>query len=341
MLSSKGELLQALDRIREIPVLVVGDIILDRYIWGSVERISPEAPVPVVDVRRAEDRLGGAANVARNLRSIGAAVSLCGFIGDDEEGQVVLKLLEMEQVARDGVVVDRQRPTCLKTRVIAQAQQVVRVDRESRVSLNDSLRQGFAAVVESQIDWAKAVVISDYGKGAVSEPLIGKFADARKSRRISLTSRPLVVDPHPANYAIYREICIAKPNRKEAEIASGLQINNRESAVQAAKVLLQKWNAEMVMITLGEDGLLMMLADDAQPLFRETLALEVYDVSGAGDTVTAIFSAAMGAGVKPSVAGDLANIGAGVAVSEVGTVSVSRERLCAEIERVSADKHTA
>ncbi|MFM1849133.1 MAG: D-glycero-D-mannoheptose-7-phosphate kinase and D-glycero-D-mannoheptose-phosphate [Pseudomonadota bacterium] len=336
MLSSREDLLTTLEKIKGLPVLVVGDVILDRYIWGKVDRISPEAPVPVVDVKTLEDRLGGAGNVARNLRNIGATVSLCGFVGDDEEAQVVYRLLEQDGISREGIMVDRTRPTCLKTRVIAHSQQVVRIDRESRAGVAHSLREGFAAVVDAQIDQSKALIVSDYGKGAVSPTLMQRFAAASENNRLGLGKRPVVVDPHPANYAIYSCLSVAKPNRKEAEAGAGIKIVDRATALQAGRILCERWDSAMVMITLGEDGLVIVRRGADTGTFLETVAREVFDVSGAGDTVTALFTGAIASGATVEVAGDLANIAAGVVVSEIGTAPISLERLKREIQRLSS-----
>jgi rfaE bifunctional protein kinase chain/domain len=336
MLSTRDELMTTLEKITGLPVLVVGDLILDRYVWGKVERISPEAPVPVVDVKTMEDRLGGAGNVARNLRNIGAQVSLCGFVGDDEEAHIVHRLLEQDGISREGLMVDRSRPTCLKTRVIAHSQQVVRIDRESRARVANSLREGFAAVVDAQLDQSKAVVVSDYGKGAVSPSLMQRFRLATDGKRLGWGVRPLVVDPHPTNYGIYSHLSVAKPNRKEAEAGAGIKIVDRATALEAGRILCERWDANMVMITLGEDGLVIVPRDGSAGTFLETVAREVFDVSGAGDTVTALFTAAISVGAPITVAGDLANIAAGVVVSEIGTAPISLERLKREISRLSA-----
>ncbi len=332
MHSSKKELLAALDRINGVPILVVGDLILDRYLWGGVSRISPEAPVPIVEVRKIEDRLGGAGNTARNLRSIGAKVTMCGFIGDDDEGKIALSLLESDGVGKDGIIIDRERPTSLKTRVIGQHQQIVRIDREDTSPRSLALKEGFAAVVDAHIEASRAVILSDYGKGAVFENLVDKLEEARLAGRISYKDRPLVVDPHPANYGIYQGMSVAKPNRKEAEIASGIRIKDKQSGIEAANVLLGLWKADMMLVTLGEDGLVITFADKRPAIHLETRARQVFDVSGAGDTVTAIFTAAIASGSSAQVAGELANIGAGIVVSEIGTAAVSLTKLKAEIE---------
>ncbi len=333
---TKRELSEALERIRGVPVLVVGDLILDRYVWGNVSRISPEAPVPVVEVVRTEDRLGGAANVARNLRSLDARVTMCGFIGDDDEGRRVVAQFDKDGVSKEGVIIDRERPTSLKTRVIGQRQQIVRIDRENVEPRSVAMQEAFAALVGTHIEASRAVILSDYGKNAVSEALIRRFEEARTGGRISLKDRPLVVDPHPTNYAIYAGMSVAKPNRREAEVASGIKIVDTASAIAAANVLLSLWQAEMMLITLGEGGMVMTFADKSEPIILATQARQVFDVSGAGDTVTAVFTAAVAAGATPRVAGELANISAGIVVSEVGTVAVNIDKLRAEIEAIPA-----
>lgn len=331
MSAEASDLKEILERMKAVTVLVIGDIILDRYIWGSVERISPEAPVPVVAVQREEDRLGGAGNVVRNLCSIGAKVNLCGFIGDDDEGQIVLKELEKLDVDREGVMIDRLRPTTLKTRVIAHAQQVVRIDRESSVVQGVALQEGFAALVDAQVDGVDAIIVSDYGKGALSKPVVRKLSEAHNSERISLTRRPLVLDPHPQNYDIYDRVSVIKPNRKEAELATGLRITDRTSALEVATALRKRWGSAMALITLGEDGMVLVTDDKEDGTFLATAAKEVFDVSGAGDTVSAVFAAALAAGAEPEAAGQLANIAAGVVISEVGTVAIDPDRLRARL----------
>lgn len=332
VVTPKEVLLETLDRIRDIPVLVVGDLVLDRYIWGTADRISPEAPVPVVRVRRTEDRLGCAGNVVRNLLNLGTRLNVCGFIGDDEDGRTILRLLEEKQVGKEGVIVDRSSPTIVKTRVIAQHQQIVRIDREENTARPPALLEGFAALVDAQIDSAKVVLLSDYGKGAITESLMKRLLDAEASGRIGKGVRPVVLDPHPSNYDIYSKMTVVKPNRKEAEIAAGVKIPDKEAACAAAPILLKRWNADMMLISLGEEGLIIARADGGRPILIDTVAQEVFDVSGAGDTVTAVFAAALGVGADPQVAGDLANIAAGLVVAEVGTVAINREKLVRAIQ---------
>lgn len=336
MISPKEELFSALNRITDQPILVVGDLILDRYIWGDVDRVSQEAPVPILDVRRTEERLGGAGNVARNLRNLGAQVNLCTLVGDDDEGRILLDLLEREGIGHEGVVTDRTRPTTIKTRIMSRGQQIVRIDRESRDQQGSALRESFAALVEAHVEPAKAVVISDYGKGVISKEIMERLHKQGRSGSIGLKSRPLMVDPHPSNYDLYCPITMAKPNRKEAEAAAGIKIVDRPSALIAAQRLIKRWGAEMLVLSLGEDGLLIARSDDPQGKFIDTVAQQVFDVSGAGDAVVAIFTAAIATGTTPAVAGDLANIGAGVVVSEVGTVPVNVAKLKRDIERLGS-----
>lgn len=335
LLHTATQLHEALEAIKGVPVLVVGDLILDRYIWGKVERISPEAPVPVVEVTRDEDRLGGAGNVVRNLTQLGAAVAVCGFVGDDDEGGTVLSLLGREGLSRDGILIDRGRPTILKTRVIAYSQQIVRIDREKKGHRELPLREGFAAVVEAHLEESKAVILSDYGKGTISKELCSRLTRCYESGALGLSTRPLIVDPHPQNYGIYPRMTMAKPNRKEAEAAVGFPITDNDAAFRAARLLKERWQSELMMVTLGEGGLAIVGPREEDATLLPTHAVEVFDVSGAGDTVTAVFTAAVAAGASPGLAGELANIAAGVVVSEVGTVAISKETLTDAIDKAS------
>lgn len=332
-LGTKQELLETLEMMSGTPILVVGDLLLDRYTWGKVERISPEAPVPVVQVVRMEDRLGGAGNVVRNLVNIGVKVSVTGLIGDDSDGRVMLDLFDEIGAEYSGVVVDSSRPTVLKTRVIAATQQVVRIDREVLSDARPEISKKLAELVQERIGVSRAVILSDYGKSAVTEDVLSALTKAYEGGELGLASRPLFVDPHPRNYDRYRRMSVAKPNRKEAEAASGRTIKSIEDAFDAAGVLLKKWGADIMVITLGEGGMVVRRADSADGLHLETMAREVFDVSGAGDTVTAVYTAALAVGAGPINAGILANIAAGIVVSEVGTAAIKLERLREQVEK--------
>jgi rfaE bifunctional protein kinase chain/domain len=324
---TKDDLTAALDRIAGTPILVVGDLILDRYIWGKVERISPEAPVPIVEVVKSDDRAGGAGNVVANLLAIGAKPTVCGLVGDDEDGARLVQLFKDAGADCSGVVVDKGYPTVLKTRVIAHTQQIVRIDREDRSAASIDLLKRMTSSLEARLDGSRAVVMSDYGKGTVSVEVLNALHAATAENRLGLASRPLFVDPHPRNYNAYRSMSVAKPNRKEAEIASGVSISSVSDAFKAARILMQKWCSEMMVITLGEDGMIVQPGDGTPGIHLETTAQEVFDVSGAGDTVTAVFCSALATGSSPAVAGVLANIAAGIVVSEIGTVPVDCKRL--------------
>ncbi|MEY4667379.1 MAG: ADP-heptose synthase, biproductal sugar kinase/a denylyltransferase [Pseudomonadota bacterium] len=329
----KEQLLAVLDKIAATPIMVVGDLILDRYIWGKVDRISPEAPVPVVEVVKTEGRLGGAGNVVRNLATIGAKPSVCGLIGDDEDGRELMALFDEIGADVSGVVVDSARPTTLKTRVIAATQQIVRIDREKKTADSPEASRKMVEAINRSIDGNRAVILSDYGKGAVCSQVLDALQRASADHRLELSGRPLFVDPHPRNYNNYRSMSVAKPNRKEAEIASGHSINSIEDAFAAADLLMRKWNSEMMVITLGEDGMVVKQSGESRGVHLETMAQEVFDVSGAGDTVTALFCSALAVGASPTTAGVLANIAAGIVVSEVGTVAVDLERLRAQVQK--------
>jgi rfaE bifunctional protein kinase chain/domain len=332
-LANKHELLETLEKMAGTPILVVGDLLLDRYTWGKVERISPEAPVPVVQVVKMEDRLGGAGNVVRNLVNIGVNVSVVGLIGDDSDGRAMMELFEKAGADASGVLVDPARPTVLKSRVIAATQQVVRVDRETLDPASAEISKKLSNLVKSRLSSANAVILSDYGKSAVTPEVISTLTAAYESGELGLDSRPLFVDPHPRNYDRYRKMSIAKPNKKEAEAASGRSIKGIDDAFEAAGMLLKKWGAEIMVITLGEGGMIVRRADTADALHLETMAREVFDVSGAGDTVTAVYTAALAVGAGPVNAGILANIAAGIVVSEVGTAAIKLDKLREQVDK--------
>ncbi len=332
-LANKHELLETLDKIAGAPILVMGDLLLDRYTWGKVERISPEAPVPVVQVVKMEDRLGGAGNVVRNLVNLGVKVSVVGLIGDDFDGRVMLDLFEQAGADYSGVVVDKSRPTVLKSRVIAATQQVVRVDREILDTATPEISKNLSSLVKDKMAKANAVILSDYGKSAVTVDVINTLTEAYESGELGLKSKPLFVDPHPRNYDRYRRMSVAKPNRKEAEVASGRSIKSIEDAFEAAGILIKKWGSEILVITLGEGGMVVRRADSSDGLHLETMAREVFDVSGAGDTVTAVYTAALAVGAGPVNAGILANIAAGIVVSEVGTAAIKIDKLREQVDK--------
>lgn len=329
MSTEKAELLSIVEKFSGTPMLVIGDLILDHYVWGKVNRISPEAPVVVVQVTEESRRPGGAGNVANNLSALGAAVSVCGLVGDDDDGRALLELLEARAIDASGVLVDRTRPTTVKTRVIAHAQQVVRVDREIAAPISESYREGIAAALQAKLGHARGIVVSDYAKGVICEPIFRRIEQGFEQGVLGLGKAPVIVDPKCRNLGLYSRATVIKPNRSEAEEASGISINSRAKAIEAGGILLDRWNCDMVLITLGEMGMVLVSKmQDQEPVIEvETMAREVYDVSGAGDTVSAVFALSLSVGATSRQAALLANYAAGIVVAEVGTVAVTEEQL--------------
>ena len=330
---NRNDLIKILTDIQDTQVVVAGDLLLDRYIWGRVDRISPEAPVPVVEELRTEDRLGGAGNVVRNLFELGVKPLVCGVVGDDVEGRSVFELLEKSGADTRGVLIDSERPTVLKTRVVAHTQQVVRIDRERREVVRPEFQGKLTQGLRQALLSSKAVIVSDYGKGVVSPTLLESLGDLHRQGEVGFASRPVFVDPHPANHAYYRYMSIGKPNKKEAEAAAGRRIDSIDDAYSVAGQLANQWNAEVMVISLGEQGLIVLEKETNESLHLGTMAQEVFDVSGAGDTVTAVFTAAIAVGASVANAGVLANIAAGLVVSEVGTAAINRERFLSAVEK--------
>jgi len=309
--------------------VVVGDLFLDHYIWGKVSRISPEAPVVVVNVTSEDRRLGGAGNVAHNLSTLGAKVSMCGVVGDDEHGRLLITLLEKLNANTDGVMLDRTRSTIVKSRVIAHHQQVVRIDHEVLRPLSGTYAQGICSAMRSAFAVAKGVIVSDYGKGTICKEVYEPIQEVSVKGADGRSRLPVLVDPKSPNFPLYSHASVIKPNRSEASEASGVNITDRATAAQAGRVLLERWGSEMVLITLGEQGMVLVSSYDVHaPVIEvDTTAQDVYDVSGAGDTVSAVFLLSLAVGATPQQAAVLANCAAGIVVAEVGTVSVKRDDL--------------
>jgi D-beta-D-heptose 7-phosphate kinase/D-beta-D-heptose 1-phosphate adenosyltransferase len=333
--STSAELRQMLDAFRGTRIALVGDLILDTYVWGVADRVSQEAPVLVVEVREEEHRPGGAANVAKNLISLGAEVSVFGVIGDDISGRELVSLLSSQGVDVRGVLVDEDRPTSVKTRVIAHSQQVVRIDREKRGHISGHYSRALVEQVATKAAESGAIVVSDYGKGVVSDILCEELARGIDRGLLGAPKCPVIIDPKPANFHLYRRATVVKPNRAEAQQASGIVISSRTDAVEAAKILLNRWGADIVLITLGDQGMVLVSDEGdrgAEVVEIDTVARDVYDVSGAGDTVSAVFSLGLACGFSPARSAEMANIAAGVVVGEVGTVAVTAEQLDGAIE---------
>lgn len=313
-------------------LLVIGDLMLDEFIWGKVSRISPEAPVPVVNVVGETYYPGGAANVARNAREFGAGIALMGLAGDDPHGRRLLDLLERSGIDTAGVQLDAARPTTVKSRIIARNQQVVRVDRERPGPLSAEQTQTAMRHLCGAIAAADAIVVADYGKGFVTQELADAVCmEARAQRKI------LAVDPHPHTSLHWSDATVVKPNRTEAFLAAGMPASDPVSPVlqderllEAARRLREIWNTESLLITLGEQGML-LLEYNSEPYLLAAHAKDVFDVSGAGDTAVAVLALALSAGASPAEAAELANRASGIAVGKLGTATVTTGELQAAL----------
>ena len=319
---------QLLTKARSTRILVVGDVMLDQFLWGKVSRISPEAPVPVLDFERESFMPGGAANVARNLSALQAKVELFGVMGRDHAGNQLKSLLAGNAVGCQGLVAAASRHTTIKTRIVAHQQQVVRVDRESRGDIDPPSAARLIAALKSGIPRADAVIVGDYGKGVVTQQVLDEIRNLCRARGIWLS-----LDPKPVHHLDLSQLSLITPNRKEAFELAGISDGTRGSEplkdvvlLQAAEQLLNKLKPALLLITLGEQGMLLCQRGQ-KPFHIPTVAQEVFDVSGAGDTVIASFTLAVAAGASPLEAAILSNHAAGVVVGKVGTATVKPDEL--------------
>jgi D-glycero-beta-D-manno-heptose-7-phosphate kinase len=325
------KLLSAASRAR---LLVVGDVMLDQFIWGRVSRISPEAPVPVVEFERESFMPGGAANVARNLTALGARTELFGLTGRDAAATQLKRLLAADRVGCGGLTATGARMTTRKIRVIAHQQQVARVDRESRGDLDAPTARRLLSTLQAHLPRADAVIVGDYGKGVVSQALLDDIKRLCRARGLWLS-----LDPKPVHHLDLTGISLITPNRKEAFELAGLTDNTRcdnplqdASLLRVADKLLNDLRPALLLITLGDHGMLLCQRGQA-PHHIPTVAQEVFDVSGAGDTVIASFTLAIAAGASPVEAAIFSNHAAGVVVGKVGTATVTPDELLASFKR--------
>jgi D-glycero-beta-D-manno-heptose-7-phosphate kinase len=325
---------QILSAAQKSRVLVVGDVMLDQFIWGSVSRISPEAPVPVVDFSRESFMPGGAANVARNLVALETPAELFGAIGHDDAAGKLLKLLGAQKIGCGGLVKTAARHTSIKTRIVAQQQQVVRLDRETRDGLDGRLTGRLLAALKPELARADAVIVGDYGKGVVTQPLLDEIKSLCRAHGLWLS-----LDPKPVHHLNLSNLSLITPNRKEAFELANLRDETRDADPLADKnlmlvadKLLNELRPAVLLITLGELG--MLLCQRGQnPFHIPTVAQEVFDVSGAGDTVIATFTLAIAAGASPIEAAILSNHAAGIVVGKVGTATTSPDELIKSFNR--------
>jgi len=315
-------LAKIIDRFPKTRVLVVGDVMIDHYVWGNVSRISPEAPVPVVNVTRETMLLGAAANVVNNIRSLGGEAGICGVIGHDDAGRQLQHMLHVQGIATDGLTMERDRPTTIKTRVIAHNQQVVRFDRETKEGIARDTHRRIYEHVAGQVDQGlDAIVISDYCKGVVTKDLVRDIVRLSRKRGIIVA-----VDPKVSHFGIYSGVTILTPNTKEASIGARIEIEDDATLHRAGKGLLARLGCGAVLITRGEHGM-SLFEKGGRVTHIPTVAREVFDVTGAGDTVISALTLAMAAGARMVDAATIANYAAGIVVGVVGTATVSPGQL--------------
>lgn len=317
---------EIINTFKQKNILVIGDLILDHYIWGRVNRISPEAPVPVVEVTRESLMLGGAANVAHNVVSLGGKAAVVGINGKDIAGEAIADMLTQKGVNCNGIFVSH-RPTTVKTRVIAHNQQVVRFDREDRKYIEGKTLNGVIDYVNSVHTDYDAIIISDYKKGVISSQLIKNILKSKKTKKSGRTGSGMfvAVDPKVGHFYFYRGVSLITPNVMEASIGSAVEIKDEKSLLKAGRVLLKKLGCKAVLITRGEQG--MSLFEKNRVAHIPTVARKVYDVTGAGDTVISAFALAYVSGATMEEAAEIANHAAGVVVAEVGTAVATLEQL--------------
>ncbi len=311
----------AVDRFHGAKILVLGDVIMDEYIWGKVSRISPEAPVPVVAVTRETKMLGGAANVILNMATLGARPLLCGVIGDDATGKQLLGEVEKAGLVSGGLIVEPGRPTSIKTRVVAQNQQVVRFDRESRQKIQGQTTDKLLDFVKKNLPSVDAVVVTDYGKGAVSQEVMKVLVQLTRSWK-----GIVAVDPKTGNFEYYRGVDVITPNHHEAGTYCGFEIEDEETLLRAGSRMLERLECRAVLITQGQAGMTLFESDGAVHHIS-TVARKVYDVTGAGDTVIGTLCLGLACGLDMRSSALISNFAAGIVVGEIGTSTVKAEDL--------------
>jgi D-glycero-beta-D-manno-heptose-7-phosphate kinase len=332
-----------LDRLEEIlehapsrRITVIGDLMLDEFVWGKVGRISPEAPVPVVEVTGESFYPGGAANVARNLREFINQVAVIGMLGKDRSGLQLRELLAEQNIDTSNAIEEESFRTIVKTRIIALHQQVVRVDREEIATPSTTHVSMAVEAVRDSIKETDAIIFEDYGKGFVTTELVAQIA-----RDAALAGKIVAADPNPRHSVDWRGVTVVKPNRAEAFLAAGIPWRDADEALgtdtdleRVGKALLKKWETQYVLITLGEHGMMLFQQNEA-PHYIRTKARQVFDVSGAGDTAIALFTLGLVCGATPLEAAEIANHGSAVVVSKLGTATVTRDELIASFREDS------
>ena len=316
---NEAELQHLLSEFKKLHICVLGDVGIDRYTQGIAERISPEAPVPIIFVENEYLKLGLAANVADNIMALGGKAELHGVIGNDQDAKDLVRMLKDKNLSSKSLVVDPSRRTILKERIVAETQQVLRVDYESTHPLSVAVQKKVQAVAIQNLKNADALIIEDYAKGLLNQSMIHATIQAARKKKI-----PVLVDPHvktPAEW--YAGATLLKPNRREAESLAGEKIWDQKSLIRVGRKIIQKTGAENLIITLGRDGVAIFKNGTSAPMYIPTFAREVYDVSGAGDTVISVLALSLAAGAPLEEAAFISNLAAGVEVSKRGTATVS------------------
>ncbi len=323
---------QIFQSFNNLSALIIGDVMLDSYIWGSVERISPEAPVPVITVMKKDFRLGGAGNVALNIQSLGARPILCALIGADDEGKKLLQRLTDKGISSEGIVSSQDRPTTMKTRVIASHQHVVRVDEESDAVVNKREEKAILERIEKLLPQCQVVIFEDYDKGVLNSRIIDFAVELAQRYNI-----PTVVDPKKRNFLSYKKVTLFKPNLKELRegLKMDIEAGNQKQVSQAVEILKGKLEAEGVMLTLSEHGVYIDFRD--KKINIPAHVREIADVSGAGDTVVSIAALCVALNLDSKLIASLSNLGGGLVCQHTGVVPINKEEFLAEASKLRID----
>jgi D-beta-D-heptose 7-phosphate kinase/D-beta-D-heptose 1-phosphate adenosyltransferase len=335
-MTDESDLASLTEAVAGVRVLAVGDLMLDRFVYGSVDRISPEAPVPVLRIERESMMLGGVGNVARNLRALGCSVCLVALLGRDQEARDIKGLLRDDVEIESHLIEDGNRPTTIKTRYIAGSQQMMRADREEVLAISNGFEQDVIdraiADLAAGAHGARALVLSDYGKGVLTPPVLRRLIEAAAERGV-----PVVVDPKGADFTRYSGATLVTPNRRELAEATGRAATADDEIVSVSKDLIRSSGVAGILVTRSQDGMSLVRGDGSTALHLAARASEVYDVSGAGDTVVATVAAALGAGIGIEDACRLANVAAGIVVAKMGTATASASEMSAALRQRERD----
>ncbi len=317
-----------IDRFKTLNAMVIGDLMIDEYLWGSVDRISPEAPVPVVSVQKENHTLGGAGNVIHNLVAMGAKVVAVGTAGNGLAGKMIFEKLDALGIATDAVITEKDRPTTRKTRVIASNQQVLRIDKEIKKNITDTTLEKLLGLIEKKMAGINLIILSDYDKGLITKTLVQKVVKLARLNNIMT-----LADPKSLNFSKYENVSVLTPNKKEASLAANVDIKNDIDLFTAGQKLMEQVNLEKLLITCGKDGMI-LFETGQKPKTIASKARQVYDVSGAGDTVISLLGLGLASGADFADSAMLANTAAGIVVGKLGTATASIEELHQALKQV-------